>query len=278
MSLSFAVTAYNEMTENRAHGKRILGCLHAAQEHTAIDEIVVVDDGSDDYPRLLVAITGAHITKARVSRNVVNRGVFGNKLESVARCKNDWVIMCDSDNTKDKAHIDKVLSLPLVPDTWYCPSFARPDFDYRHLVGEYDLAGFQRIIDQPMFECACNTGNQVVHRKRYMEVFGTYRSERADLMMPNWLDIPEAERSTIHWRLVFDALDSFIFNMEWLSAGGRLAIAEGLEYDHFCDGSTTSNYNRAPEEKTALAAKLLQELKRRRVAANDNGQSFMMGL
>ncbi|KKL95894.1 hypothetical protein LCGC14_1850040, partial [marine sediment metagenome] len=181
---------------------------------------------------------------------------------------NDWVITCDSDNVMGADFIDWIVrTLNKTPSTWYCPSFAKPDFDYRPMAGDYDLASIGQILDQPMAQCACNTGNQTVHQGSFMEVFGSYRDKRADLMMPNRLNIPEAERSTRHWRLVFDALDSFIFNLTWLEAGGRLCIGEGLEYQHYRTSEAESNYARSPAEKNKLGEILFKELEAKCLAA-----------
>ena len=257
MSVSFAVTAFREST--RDDGERLLRCLEPARAHPGIHEVVVVDDGSDDYGWLSGLLGSA--LKVAIYHNPENQGVFGNKIEAVARSTGDWVITCDSDNLMRADFIDKILSLDKLPHTWYCPSFARPKFDYRRLIGDYDLAGLERILDEPMFQCACNTGNQTVHRKCFMDTFQKYRGRRADLMMPNWLNIPEAERSTHHWRLVFDALDSFILNWTWLQDEGRLHIVDGLEYDHYWSGGDDSNYARSPQEKDDLGAALFKELK-----------------
>jgi len=256
--ISFAVTAYNE-TVRPQNRPRILECIRTAQQHDAIGEIVVVDDGSEDYDRLAELLDGQ--PKVRLYHNPTNRGVFGNKLEAIARATGEWVITCDSDNRMDRNFIDWIAGcLNKKPDTWYCPSFAREDFDYRGLIGNYDVGEIARILHQPMFRCCANTGNQTVHRDSFMEVFGAYRDKRADLMMVNWLELPEDVRKEHHWRLVFDACDSFIFNLGWLVAGNRLCIGEGLEYQHYRTNGAESNYARAPADKGKLEAMLFSVL------------------
>lgn len=259
--LSFAITAYNEMSEARNHGRRILECIGAAQDHDVIGEIVVVDDGSEDYEQLGTLMDGQ--PKVRLYHNPTNRGVFGNKLEAIARATNEWVITCDSDNQMDRAYLDRVMDADNDPDTWYCPSFAKTHFDYRGLIGQYKLEAIARMLDQPMAGCCLNTGNQTVHRESFMDVFGKYRDQRADLMMPNWLDLGSSIRQDHYWRLVFDANDSFIFNMEWLTAGNTINVMAGLEYDHAYFSGPESNYARAPKEKSQLNEVLTNELRRR---------------
>lgn len=262
--ISFAVTAFDEMSEGRLHGQRIVECIQAAMDHPAVDEVMIVDDGSDDYGQLVEKVLhyppGGHLT---IYQNNQNLGVFGNKLEAVAQCAGEWVITCDSDNLMDKQFIDKIVSLEKEPDTWYSPSFARTHFDYRGLVGQYSLETIAGMMDKPLAACCLNTGNQTVHRERFMQVFGEYRGQRADLMFPNWLNLLPEQRPMKYWRLVFDACDSLIFNMEWLTSGGKLHVVDGLEYDHYYAAGPEGNYTRAPEEKGQLGELLFEELRRR---------------
>lgn len=258
---SFAVTAFKEMCDARENGQRLLRAIAPAQAHEAIEEIVVVDDGSEDYGQLAELLKGQ--PKVKHYHNTENRGVFGNKVEAIARATGEWVITCDSDNTMGKAFLDMATSVAVNPLYWYCPSFAKPEFDYRKLIGRYNLGNIAAIMDKPIFECAMNTGNQTVHRETFVKVFGKYRGKRADLMMSNWLNLEETERQKIDpWRLVFDACDSFILNLEWLCAGNWMRIVEGMEYDHFTGGGLTSNYARSPKEKGDLSRLLIRELKR----------------
>lgn len=258
--ISFAVTAFNEMSPGRLNGCRLMACIGPAEQHPQIDEIVVVDDGSNDFPQLASVLCGH--PKVRLFQNVPNRGVFGNKIEAVARCRGEWVITCDSDNVMSPAFLDRVIREATDWHTWYCPSFARPNFDYRHLVGLYTANNIGPMLDKPLAACAVNTGNQTVHRQTFMEVFEQYRGNRADLMLPNWLGLPEEEREKHYWRLVFDANDSCILNMLWLQAGKTLAILEGLEYEHYYASGPEGNYTRSPIEKEKLGVILLDELRR----------------
>jgi len=259
---SFAVTAYNEMSDGGLQGGRILRSIMFAIGDPKIREIVIVDDASEDYrdlKRFLYPHTLVPGTKFKITTNKSNRGVFGNKLEAIAQCSEPWVITCDSDNRMSPDCLNVIRRLSKNANTWLCPSFAKPQFDYRGLVGEYSLENLGDIIDKPMFGCCFNTGNQTVNREEFMKVFGRYRGKRADLLMPNYLGhtCPES----IHSRLVFDANDSFIFNMEWLLAGNRLRICEGLEYDHYYTSGPDSNYARAPKEKGVLNDALMKRLR-----------------
>ncbi len=261
MTVSFAVTAFNEMAEENSRGRNILRCITPAHHHDAIDEIVIVDDCSDDFLALRDMLCNE--PKGTLWRNSSNRGVFGNKLEAVARCNGDWVINCDSDNYMSLEYLALVLTMPKDPDTWYCPSFAKPQFDYRQLVGAYGLGDMTQMFTHPMAGCCMNTGNSIVHRESFMEVFGKFRGKRFDLMLPNYLNRTMEQRTSHYDRLIWDANDSFIFNMEWLTAGKRLQVVPGLEYDHHYSSGPDSNYARAPEEKSRLNELLVAELLKR---------------
>jgi len=264
MSTTYAVMAYNEFDPTRERGERFFRSFSAAQQHPGIDEVLVVDDGSDDYTWLQERVS--QIPSVKLYHNEKNLGVFLNKIEIIARATGDWVITCDSDNFKNAPHIDKALSLQQDPDVWYCPSFARPAFDYRRFIGEYNLGDISRFDqggykERNVARCCLNTGNQMVHRETFMEVFGQYRGTDYWLDMWRFLwDVNVHERSKHYWRQVWDANDSMLFNMLWLEAGKRLQVVDQLEYTHFLAKTDSSNYNRSPHEKGIVGLALWDEL------------------
>lgn len=62
-----------------------------------VDDIVVVDDASDDYDKLL-AVYGHFHPIVRVFRQETNVGLLKNKITACAKAKNDWICIMDSDN------------------------------------------------------------------------------------------------------------------------------------------------------------------------------------
>jgi glycosyltransferase involved in cell wall biosynthesis len=253
--LSFAVTAYNEMTEPQQFGQRLLNSIAAARDHPAVNEIVIVNDGPAGIGEIADMLKG--IPKVKFFGNEVRQGVFTNKIEAIARATGDWVINSDSDNFQDADYIDHVVGLSLDPDTWYCPSFAKPQFDYRRLVGRWDIETIPSgaFFDTPIAACAINTGNQVVNRAGYMKVFERFQGvRRFDLLLPNYLALTEKKRQSEDMHLAYGACDSILLNIEWLLAGGTLEFCEGLEYEHAVHiDKSGSNYDRAPAEKERLA-------------------------
>jgi glycosyltransferase involved in cell wall biosynthesis len=262
MEFSLAITAFNEITPQRDYGKKLQRAIRPAQGCNLVSEIVIVDDASEDFAGLVRLLE--HEPKVCLYRNKENLGVFGNKIEAVVRSHCDWVITCDSDNEMDRNYLEAVSEIAQDLDCWYCPSFAAPKFDYRKLASctSYDLTSIAQIVDDRIFCCFFNTGNQTVNRASFAQVFERYRGQRADLKMPNWLLLDEEARKEERWRLVFNANDSFIFNLYWLWAGKKIQIVPDLQYAHHFATGDEGNYRRSPQEKVDLGMKLLQELKR----------------
>ena len=270
MPLSFAITAYNEMTAPQQYGGRLMKCISAAVDHSAVGEVVISNDGPAGLDEVAKMLEG--MPKVKLFSNPIRMGVFTNKIEAIARATNDWVITCDSDNVMDGKYIDyirslsrshKMFGLPRSPKTWYCASFAKPQFNYRRLVGRWDIDSIgQGFFDALIAACAINTGNQTVNRLEFMKVFERFRGvRRFDMMLPNYMNLSEEERQTEDWHLVYGACDSVLLNIEWFLAGGSLEICEKLEYDHAVHvDKSGSNYDRAPADKERLALTLRQHL------------------
>jgi len=261
MSVAFGVTAYQEMKPSREYGGRLLRSIRAAQADSRIDEIVIVDDGSDDYVGLETVLDKE--AKVHLFRNHENLGVWGNKIEVVARSTCDWVISCDSDNSMTSEYFD-IVDMTMDPDVRYSPSFARPEFDYRGMVGQFSLGNIATIIDMPLFECVMNTGNLVTHRETFMEVFGRFRGKPMCTTLPNFLGVRRdlLKSDFGKWEAVYNACDSFMFQLLWLLEGKAVEIVSGLEYDHYYTNSDDSNYARAPAEKCDLSRAMKTYLKK----------------
>ena len=226
MSVTFAVTAYEELSKRRSNGALIRRCLRSAQDHPGIDEIVVVDDASLDVDGLRTILKD--FPKASIFRNETRLRVFGNKIEAVLRSRGDWVITCDSDNMMDRAFIDMAIEATAGPSSaCFCPTFARPHFDYRDMRGSWDRHGIRVIAKHPRFGCFINTGNQTVHREAFAKVFGEYRGKPLSSFMPALLGTGQGYPDA-----AWDGNDSRIFNWLWLRAGNILVAESGMEYEH----------------------------------------------
>jgi glycosyltransferase involved in cell wall biosynthesis len=251
------VTAYDE--SRRGGCQWIMECLKAAQDNPHVDEIIVVNDGTPDWAYLACEL--APIQKLRFVQNPARLHVFGNKLESVWQATSDWCLMCDSDNIMDRNYYDILAEQqPWEDDCWYCASKANPTFDYRKFIGTWDRQTILDIVarDASMYWCFVNTGNQFIHRKTFLDIFGKYRGKRFDLEQPDYFKAEN--RQDEKWFLAYGAQDSFFFMKEWLVAGNRVKCVDGLEYDHRIKTGDRSNYERGPIEKCYLAPAYYLEL------------------
>lgn len=257
-SISFAVTAYEETSPERQHGQCILSCIQPAIEHHSISEIVIVDDASKDQIKLTDLLFDK--PKVQLYYQQHNQSVFGNKLEAIYQAKSEWVITCDSDNLMDSIYLSIAANEinNASTDTWYCPSYAKPNFDYRDIIGTYTIQSIYNILNKPVSAYFINTGNQIVHRDSFLAIFERFRGRRFDLEMPNWLG--DKIRHTEMHRQAWNGVDSFVFNWQWLLAGNHLKIVSGLEYDHAVTRGL-GNFARAPKEKGLLSRQLIAQLK-----------------
>ncbi len=258
LQISLAVTAYQE--EKRGIFTWIGECVAPAAENDMVREITVVNDGTPDYSELAVHLVArVPRDKLKLSQNSWRLHVFGNKLESVYRSTSEWVLLCDSDNIMSPEYY-RVLDreCPWNPKIWYCTSFARPSFDYRALCGTWHLGNIRQMGGLEGFGCFVNTGNQFVHRERFLDVFGHLRGKRFDLEQPDYFEADD--RADEKWLLAYGAQDSFFLMKEWMLAGGLVHCVDGLEYAHRIGGGELSNYDRAPAEKGLLAPVYYLEL------------------
>lgn len=244
--ISLAVTAYNE--KERGLCEWVQRCVSVALDHPIVDDVAIVNDASDDIDFLRKTFEG--VPKVHIHQNKKNLGVFGNKVESVRKSRSPWVVMCDSDNFMGPDYFDCLTSLvPWDTSFFYCPSFGRPQLDYRHMCGCYNMKEFLKLVGRKLFGCLFNTGNQFVHRQRFLDVFGKYRQDRFDLDQPNYFNVQQQDRAGKEWRVIYDAADSAWINSTWLRNGGSLRIVDGLHYVHNC---MPGSFERAPYQKRAL--------------------------
>jgi hypothetical protein len=147
--------------------------------------------------------------------------------------KTEWCILFDSDNVLTKDYIDKLYTLDWDKNTSYQPSFARPNFDYRHLVGVYDNNNISEKIDLPLFDCMLNTQNFFINKSEYVRV---------------WRDEQD-----------INGADSIFFNALWISAGNKIQVVDGLEYDHLVHRG--SFYESVAEESLPKSNLIKEKLK-----------------
>lgn len=198
--ISLCITNYNRH-------EMLLESFAQVLDDDRISEIVIVDDCSDMaiYDKVLAATF--NMWKVRLITNAENLGMSLNKKKAVELAKNDWCIILDSDNVIGPDYLDAMFTNPLPWDhtTIYCPSFAKPQFDFRKYAGWHILHG-EAVIDDGVGECLFNCCNYVVNRAEYLRVYEHN---------------PEMKGTDTIW-----------FNYLWLKASNSFYVVPGMEYMH----------------------------------------------
>jgi glycosyltransferase involved in cell wall biosynthesis len=205
--ISFAIPNFNRTTN-------VIELIKHHVDDSRIQDIVVCDDGSATQVVDELESFIKDTPKVKLIRNDSNVGPYLNKKRTVEHCLSDWVVLCDSDNFINKTYIDVLYDdLPWQEDTIYCPSFAKPHFDYRGLVG----VNISNIIQMDevnkktrMGPCFLNTGNFFFHRNNYIDV---------------------AERGLLYCKDKHSC-DVIAFNYFWIMGGNKMKCVGDLEYDH----------------------------------------------
>ncbi len=199
--LSLCITNYNRYDLLLESFSQVLG-------DPRISEIIISDDHSDQqiYRKLFEKFEGHR--KVKVFRNAKNLGMSLNKRRAIELASNAWCILFDSDNVITPAYID---SLPEdfeeASFTIYCPSFAKPHFDYRELEGEViNILNVHKQIRKPSLGMLLNTCNYVVNRERYL---ATFRENK------------EMKGTDTKW-----------FNYLHITSGGNFLVVPGMHYQH----------------------------------------------
>lgn len=199
--VSLALTHYNRF-------EMVTKAISQVIEDPRISDIIIMDDCSTDgsYEKLREFYKG--ILKVRVLRNARNLGMSRNKAEAISHARNEWVIIFDSDNTIDPNYLTALDRIEKFDElVIYCPSFARPQFDYRKWSGQFIRPEEVRKMGSgSMLECHLNTCNYVVNRDKYTKVY------------EHNPDIKET--------------DTLYFAYLWMRMGGSFYIVPDMEYNH----------------------------------------------
>lgn len=235
MKLSLAITTFNRFEYTIESFAQVI-------DDPRIDDIVILDDCSTDgsYEKLRDHFSGNG--KVGVIRQASNRNMSLNKRDAIALSKNEWVIIFDSDNVIEKDYLDALQvqwDWELKPGTTkhciYCPSFAKPQFDYRKFQNQ-KFGGVKPVpAHDDTFNCLLNTANYVVNRNEYLRVYEHN---------------PEMKGTDTVW-----------FNYLWLIAGNHFYVVPDMEYQHRIHSGSgflqDADYNM---KKSAEVRKLIMQL------------------
>lgn len=208
MILTLALTVFNRY-------EMLLESFANVIDDPRIDEILIMDDASaPEYWNKIKELPKFN-PKIKVVRQLENRGMLENKMSAVINSKNDWVLLGDSDNVFDKTYIDALETTAikrvgiLDASNIYCPSFAKPNFDYRKYEAKtIDKNNAPHLIrvGGSAISCFLNTCNYVVNKEKYIEVWKENKSMIAS--------------------------DTIWFNYLWLEAGNSFFVVPDMHYLH----------------------------------------------
>lgn len=230
LRFSVAIPHYNR-------GASIARPLRNLLNHPAVQEVIIVDDGSQEEQWRLARQEVEkipHNGKIRMHRRDKNLGALRTKLECVERSSTPWVLVLDSDNTVFQNYLNALASLEAPRnDTIYCASWAFPFFPFHELgaeaitfekAGELSRSGLLKRV------YIINDGNYLVPRDEYVR---------------NVSEIADARNH---------AADVMLVNYRWLSAGNRIQILPSTSYFHRVEES--SFWENTKESSKAEALRL----------------------
>jgi len=194
----------------------VLRSFERVLKNDNIDEIIIVDDCTEigTFIKLWEILDLRVNRKVRLYRNPYNLGPMRNKQEVVKSCKNEWVILLDSDNVIDNTYVDVVIKLNKNQNVIYCPGLTfRLDgtkmWDWSEFNYLIDKSKAKRNTTNALFITLLNTGNYFVNRKEYLSVFND-----------NVIDV----------NLCFN--DALYYSYLWLLSGNKMKVVPEMTYVH----------------------------------------------
>jgi len=214
-------------------------CLEQVLYDDRIQAIVISDDNSTDgsYEKLVEYYNEINKNfpsqRVFVFQNKDRLKVHGNKMMAIKNRFTEWCILFDSDNILTKEYLDNLYAFEWDKKTLYQPSFAKPNFDYRELIGTYDSNNTKHNIQRPLFECMLNTQNFFINGDEYIKVWENQEN--------------------------INGADSIFFNYLWLKSGGKIDVVRGLEYEHVVHRG--SFYESVAEDSVPKALDIVKKIK-----------------
>lgn len=177
-----------------------------------IDDIVIVDDFSEEkeYKKLLEIVNNN--PKIRVYRNKENIGEFKTRIKAVRKIKNNWVIFLDGDNALTTEYLDAIYNIPVWKrNVIYCPDNGTNDkIDFRiyssNYIGKSNINEYlygQRYL----FSLFLGTGNYFMNMHSYLRTATPIQS------------------------MGKRAYGDYYFNGEWLKKN-LMYVVKGMRYVH----------------------------------------------
>jgi len=206
MSYTLAFTTYKSSQYILRH----LQNDYFKMSNNLIDEIIIQDDHTEDYSILKPYETD----RIKIFQNEKRLLPLLSRVNLLNNCKNDWVILMDSDNFPTQKTFDTLNSFTPVSGVIYAPGFATPDFNFRSQYADtmIDMKMAAERIGVPgvnWINVLLNTSNYLIPRLEFLEV--------AKHIDPN---LPVCPCEVLY------------FNYLWLKSGRRIFCNKDYEYDH----------------------------------------------
>jgi glycosyltransferase involved in cell wall biosynthesis len=171
-----------------------------------IHEIIIMDDASDDYNKVMASFDD---TKIKCFTQPHNIGALRNKIIACTKATNPWICLMDSDNFADVSYFEALTSYWKTNGPCntciYAPCWAKPNFDYTSYINV--------IINSSNFAssngCLINTGNYVFHSSILTHVLPIIGSDVNPF-----------------------AVDVKYMNYVWMKNNVSMLVVPGMDYDH----------------------------------------------
>lgn len=198
MKLSLCITTFNRFELLKESYAQVL-------DDPRISEIIIVDDCSTE-PGIKEKVNSLAGGKVKVFHQAQNRGMSRNKADAIGYASNEWCIIFDSDNIIGPDYLNAMPEI-LESDVIYCPSFAKPDFNYtKYEAWTFFSFDASKWLKEDMLNTCMNTCNYLVHRDTYLK--------------------------TYQYNPVHIASDTIWHAYNHLKAGGSFYIVPGMQYFH----------------------------------------------
>jgi len=100
-----------------------------------INEIIITDENGNDINKIINSNIKSN--KLKLYKNKNRLGPFLNKLTACKYASNEWIVLIDSDNFADFNYFNNayeyIKTLENTKYTIISPSFAKPEFNFKHL-------------------------------------------------------------------------------------------------------------------------------------------------
>jgi len=104
-------------------------------DNPLINEIIITDENGNDINKIINS--NINRDKLKLYKNKNRLGPFLNKLSACKYALNEWIVLIDSDNFADFNYFNNayeyIKTLENTKYTIISPSFAKPEFNFKHL-------------------------------------------------------------------------------------------------------------------------------------------------